>query len=197
MVENSIEEIYQEKSKELVRFCEIMLYNQMVSGVDAEDIVQRVVVKALEKRDQLATHQNLWGWFLNACAKECAMHLRTDSYRRKYTGWPVPLTDTIPIDEQQDILLRWMNQMEAQELLDELQKNLTPLEQEVYEHYYVQEKTAKETADALNLKVNAVNDAARRIRKRASFLRGDIFIFVLSPILKLLCSIMGEGRPWR
>ncbi len=101
------------------------------------------------------------------------------------------------MNEKQDILLRWLNQMDAQELLDELQKNLTPLEQAVYEQYYVQEKTAKETADALNLKVNAVNDAARRIRKRASFLRGDIFIFVLSPILRLICSIMVEGRPWR
>lgn len=46
MVENLIDEFYQEKSKELVRFCEVILHHRMVNGVDAEDIVQKVVVKA-------------------------------------------------------------------------------------------------------------------------------------------------------
>ena len=46
MVENSIDEFYQEKSKELVRFCEVILHHRMINGVDAEDVVQKVVTKA-------------------------------------------------------------------------------------------------------------------------------------------------------
>lgn len=61
MVENLIDEFYQEKSKELVRFCEVALHHRMVNGVDAEDIVQKVVVKAWEKRHKLATIRTLWG----------------------------------------------------------------------------------------------------------------------------------------
>lgn len=197
MTENSIEAFYRAKSKDLVRLCEIMLYKRVINGVDAEDIVQKVVVIAWEKWHQLATHPNLLGWFVNACAKECGTLLRKDSYQRKHTGWPIPLSDNIPMDERQDVFLRWLSQMEDMELLSELKNKMTPLEQMVYEQYYVQEKSALETAKTLNLKVNAVNDAARRIRRRASKIHGGIFIFLLSPIFDLFCGILGEGRPWR
>lgn len=196
MTENSIEDFYREKSKELVRFCEIMLHRQMINGVDAEDIVQKVVVKAWEKRGKLATHQNLLGWFLNACAKECCTLLRKNKGQRKHTGWPVPLSDDIPMDERQDVFLRWLSQTEEKELLSELESKMTQLEQMVYEQYYVQEKSARETAEALNMNVNAINDAARRIRRRASKMSLGIFIFSLSPIFDLFCSVFGEGRLW-
>ncbi len=197
MNENSMEDFYQDKAKELVRFCEIMLHRQTINGVDAEDIVQKVVIIAWEKREKLAAHQNLWGWFLNACEKECCTLLRKNKYQQKHAGWPVPLTDDIAMDECQDVLLRWLSQTEEQELLSELESQMTPLEQMVYEQYYVQEKSARETAEALHLKVNAVNDAARRIRMKASKMSFGIFIFSLSPIFDLFCSLFGEGRLWR
>lgn len=165
--------------------------------MDAEDIVQRVAVKAWEKQHQLITHPNLMGWFLNACVKECGMLMREDRYQQKHMGWSVPLVEEIAMDEQQDAILRWLNHMEAMEFLDELLSDLTPLEKSVYEHYYVQKKSAKDTAAELDLKVNTVNDAARRIRKRASNMRNSIFIFFISPILVFICSILSEGRLWK
>lgn len=197
MAENLIENFYQEKSKELVRFCEIILHGQMINGVDAEDIVQKVVEIAWEKREKLAVHPNLLGWFLNACAKECCTLLRKNKYQQKHTGWPVPLSDDIPMDECQDVFLRWLSQTEEKELLSELESQMTPLEQMVYEQYYMQEKSARETAEALKLKVNAVNDAARRIRSRASKMSFGIFIFSLSPIFEFICGLLSEGRLWR
>lgn len=194
MVENSIDEFYQEKSTELVRFCEVILHHRMVNGVDAEDIVQKVVTKAWEKRLKLATHPNLMGWFFDACEKECLMLMRKEGYQHKHMGWSVPLSENMTMDEQQDTILRWLNHMEATEFLAELKDGLTPLEQSVYEEYYVQEKSAKDTAETLNLKVNAVNDAVRRIRRRAAVKRHVIFLFLISPIFKLFCSIFGEGR---
>lgn len=197
MVENLIDEFYQEKSKELVRFCEVILHHRMVNGVDAEDIVQKVVVKAWEKRNELAAHPNLMGWFYDACEKECLMLMRKEGYQRKHMGWSVPLSENMTVDEQQDTILRWLNHMEAVEFLAELKDGLTPLEQSVYEAYYVQKKSAKDASDALGIKVNSVNDAARRIRRRAAALRNVTFIFLISPICKLFCSIFGEGRQWR
>lgn len=196
-MEHWIDQLYQEKSRELVRFCEVILHRRMVNGVDAEDVVQQVVVKAWEKRDNLASHPNLLGWFYDACAKECLMLMRREGYQHKHMGWAVPLSENMTTDEQQDTILRWLNFMEAVEFLDELKGGLTPLEQSVYEAYYVQGKSAKDAADALGIKVNAVNDAARRIRRRAGAMRYAIFIFLISPICRLFCSIFGEGRPWR
>ena len=197
MVEYSIDEFYQEKSKELVRFFEMILHHRMVNGVEAEDIVQKVVVKAWEKRHKLSTHPNLMGWFYDACEKECLMLMRKEGNKHKHMGWPVPLSENMTVDEQQDMILRWLNHMEAVEFLAELRDGLTPLEQSVYEVYYVQEKSAKDTADVLNVKVNAVNDAARRIRRRAATMRNATLIFLFSPIFKLFCSIFGVGRQWR
>ena len=192
-----IDTFYREKSGELVRFCEVLLHYRTIRGVDAEDIVQRVVVKACEKQNQLAEHPNLMGWFLNACVKECGMLMREGRYQQKHLGWSVPLADDIAVDEQQDAILRWLSHMEVAEFLDELVGELTPLEKSVFDLYYVQDKSAKDTATALELKLNTVNDAARRIRKRASAMRNSVFIFLISPILALLSSILSEGRLWK
>lgn len=196
-MENLIDEFYARKSGELVRICDTALHRRNLRGVDAEDIVQKVTVKAWEKRRQLATHPNLMGWFVDACDKECSMLIRKDSYQRKHMGWVVPLTDNIAMDEQKDVIIRWLSHMDAEEFLSELINNMTPLEKSVYEQYYVQEKSARETAEILGLKLNTVNDAARRIRKKASSMRNFTFILFLNPIFKFFCSIFSGGRQWR
>ena len=167
MTENVIEKFYQEKTKELVRICRIILYRLMLTDVDAEDIVQKIAVKAWEKRTKLAHHENRMGWFIIACEKECyALARKKETQRRKF-GWRIPLSEEMQNDAQQDAILRWLNQIEAKEILAELVNQMTPLEQSVYDQYYVQDRTAHETAALLGMKVNTVNDAARRIRKKA------------------------------
>ena len=71
MSESEITDVYNKMLEDLVRLCRILLNYQMIHGVDAEDIVQRVVLRALEKKEQLANHKNLYGWFINACKLEC------------------------------------------------------------------------------------------------------------------------------
>lgn len=195
-MEDLIDSFYRKKSGELVRFCRATLSYQTINGVDAEDIVQKVVVKAWEKRDKLATHPNVMGWFLNACLKECKALFRAECSRRKQIGPTIPLSDDIITSNQQDTILRWIAHQEATDLLTDIVKDLTPLEQSVFTEYYIQEKTAKEAADTLGLKVGAVNDAARRIRKKASTLRFYVFLFLACPICQLLRSIFNEGRQW-
>ena len=139
-MEDFITTFYRHNSGELVRFCEVILHNRMISGVDSEDIVQRVVLQAWKKRQKLAVHPNLKGWFLDACRKECCSVMRQNSYQRLHMGWPVPLSEDLSVEEQQDVILRWLNHLHATELLTELMSSLTPLEKSVYEQYYVHEK---------------------------------------------------------
>ena len=116
------------------------------------------------KTNQLKTYI---GGFSGACKKECNALLRRNMCQRRRLGLSGPLADGLPLDRQRDIILRWLNEMEAKELLAERANQLTPLEKRVFEWCYVQDLTARETAESLHEKVNAVNDAARRIRKKA------------------------------
>lgn len=174
-----IEQFYQEKSKELVRLCRVMLYMRGLTDVDPEDIVQKVVLSAWEKRHKLTQHPNLMGWFVDACKKECNAQLRRNKCQRRKLGVSVPLEDEMLLDRQQDIILRWLNEMEAKEILVELAGQLTPLEKRVFELYYAQDMTARETAEVLHEKVNAVNDAARRIRKKALRIYQGLLMMIL------------------
>ena len=177
--ESIIESFYREKSKELVRLCGVMLCMRGLADVDPADIVQKVVLRAWEKRQKLVKHPNLMGWFVDACKKECNALLRRNKCQHRKLGLSVPLADELLLDRQQDIILRWLNEMEAKEILAELADQLTPLEKRVYELYYVQDMTACNTAETLHEKVNTVNDAARRIRKKALRIYQGLLMMIL------------------
>lgn len=87
----------------------------------------------------------------------------------------------MPLARQQDIILRWLNEMEAKEILVELVGQLTPLEKRVFELYYAQDMTASETAEVLHEKVN---DAARRIRKKVFRIYQAMFLMILFGCLR-------------
>lgn len=176
MSEREITDVYNKMLEDLVRLCRILLNYQMIHGVDAEDIVQRVVLRALEKKEQLANHKNLYGWFVNACKLECITLARRSRIERRRLGISLPLEPEILIEKQQDELIQWLRKSEMNELLEELQARLTPLEKSVYHQYYEEDNSAADTADTLGIKRNTVNDAARRIRKKAA---GLLFVTLL------------------
>ena len=176
MSESEITDVYNKMLEDLVRLCRILLNYQMIHGVDAEDIVQRVVLRALEKKEQLANHKNLYGWFVNACKLECITLARRSRIERRRLGISLPLEPEILIEKQQDELIQWLRKSEMNELLEELQARLTPLEKSVDHQYYEEDNSAADTADTLGIKRNTVNDAARRIRKKAA---GLLFVTLL------------------
>ena len=159
--------------------CRVMLYMRGLADVDPEDIVQKVVLRAWEKRQKLTQHPNLMGWCVDACKKECNALLRRNMCQRRKLGLSVSLADGLPLAGQQDIILRWLSEMEAKEILAELASKLTPLEKRVFEWYYVQDLTARETAEILHEKVNTVNDAARCIRKKALRIYQGLLMMIL------------------
>ena len=131
-----------------------LAYSYMKSREDAEDIVQRVVLRALEKKEQLANHKNLYGWFINACKLECITLARRSRIERRRLGISLPLEPEILIEKQQDELIQWLRKSEMNELLEELQARLTPLEKSVYHQYYEEDNSAADTADTLGIKRN-------------------------------------------
>lgn len=159
MSESEITDVYNKMLEDLVRLCRILLNYQMIHGVDAEDI-----------------DKNLYGWFINACKLECITLARRSRIERRRLGISLPLEPEILIEKQQDELIQWLRKSEMNELLEELQARLTPLEKSVYHQYYEEDNSAADTADTLGIKRNTVNDAARRIRKKAA---GLLFVTLL------------------
>ena len=186
MSENPIEQIYTERLSELIKLCRIILSGEMIEGLEAEDVVHRVFIRAWEKKEQLSIHENPMGWFRSACVKECQALRNRKLRRQRILGFPVPLTDTISADSQSDAILRWLNKMDADDILQELHSKLTPFEKQVFRHYYAEDMSAQETAEIIGVKVTAVNDAARRIRSKASKLSLGIYIFLFCPIWEFL-----------
>ena len=81
--------------KDFVLLCNVLLHGQTIHGLGPEDIVQRVMLQAWEKKEKLKYHENLIGWFVVACSKECKA-----LYRRAYTehrnvGHAVELNENI------------------------------------------------------------------------------------------------------
>ena len=122
MSESEITDVYNKMLEDLVRLCRILLNYQMIHGVDAEDIVQRVVLRALEKKEQMANHKNLYGWFVNACKLECITLARRSRIERRRLGISLPLEPEILIEKQQDELIQWLRKSEMNELLEELRE---------------------------------------------------------------------------
>lgn len=175
MDDSEIAEVYSQMLKDLIRLCRILMHYEMIHGMEAEDVVQRVVLRALEEKQRLMKCQNLRGWFVNACRQECSALCRRSRMERRKLGVALPMEPEI--EKQQDELIQWLRQREMNELLDALQERLTPLEKSVYHHYYEQDQSAAEVANVLHIKQNAVNDAARRIRKKASTLLFALLLF--------------------
>ena len=176
MSESEITDVYNKMLEDLVRLCRILLNYQMIHGVDAEDIVQRVVLRALEKKEQLFLQEQEFQKALQGGDYKAALRLALDELERRRLGISLPLEPEILIEKQQDELIQWLRKSEMNELLEELQARLTPLEKSVYHQYYEEDNSAADTADTLGIKRNTVNDAARRIRKKAA---GLLFVTLL------------------
>lgn len=181
--ESQISEVYSRMLEDLIRLCRILLNYEMVQGVEAEDVVQRVVLRALEQKGRLEKHKNLCVWFVKACRQECNTLCRRSRVERRKLGISQPLEPEI--EKQQDELIQWLRQREMNELLDALKERLTPLEKSVYNRYYEQDQSAADVAHALNIKQNAVNDAARRIRKKAAGLLLGLLLLCVQNSLHL------------
>lgn len=193
MSEHTLIRIYTENHARLLRYCRSLLLYDPRYQSQAEEIVQEIYISAWEQRDTLAEHPNIVGWLMTCCKHRCQSIVRRDLNRRDILGSQVAYDERITASQQQDAILRWLECMDAREQLAALQKQFTPLEQSVFDVYFVQGKTMKETARRLSRKLDAVNDAIRRIRKKA--LRMDwAFLLTTGPAaFGLFCRLLGKG----
>lgn len=100
-----VETIYENNMKDFVLLCNVLLHGQTIHSLGSEDIVQRVMLQAWEKKEKLEYHDNLIGWFVVACSKECKALYRRAYTERRNVGHAVELNENIIATPVQDRLL--------------------------------------------------------------------------------------------
>lgn len=201
MSRSVLERIYHERRNDLIRYCEALLLHDPKYRAQAEEIVQDAFMSAIARWEQLRGHPNLYGWLLTTCRNKCQSMVRRDLNRQRITGVQVAYDDEEELSSgkhtgadpaiarQQDAILRWLEATEAREKLETLQAQLSPLEQRVYAEYFLHGSTLKDAARKLGIKMEAVNDAVRRIRRKALRMEWSLLLTLL-PLLHILT----EGR---
>lgn len=193
MSEQKLIRIYTENHARLVSYCRSLLLHDPKYQSQAEEIVQEVYIAAWEQRETLAGHPNAVGWLMTSCKHRCQSMVRRDLNRRDILGRQVEYNEKLALLQQQDAILRWLDTMEAREQLAELQKQLTPLEQSVFDTYFVQGNSMKETAARLERKMDAVNDAVRRIRKKALRMDWALLFAAGTVAFSFFCRLLEKG----
>ena len=133
-----------------------------------DDCIQEVFLAAWKKQDKLKNHVNPYAWLANACKKECASIMRHKSIHLKVLGRQIPFEDQYLLPNIQDDILRWITQNNAKQYIEALRAKLTPVENHIFEEYFVHKKAVPQIAAERNCPASSVYGTIQRIRKKCS-----------------------------
>lgn len=141
-----------------------------------EDCIHDAFMAALQYYDTYKDFDNPMGWV----ATTAKNRIKSEWRKQKFREMPVQLEKLAM--EQENMLAtdvdRWLNREEASRNLEIILKLLTDRERMVYDAYFEQNLSLKETVELAGLSANAVRSAIDRIRHRAKrFFHISIFIF--------------------
>lgn len=141
-----------------------------------EDCIHDAFMAALQYYDTYKDFDNPMGWV----ATTAKNRIKSEWRKQKFREMPVQLEKLAM--EQENMLAtdvdRWLNREEASRNLEIILKLLTDRERMVYDAYFEQNLSLKETVELTGLSANAVRSAIDRIRHRAKrFFHISIFIF--------------------
>lgn len=191
-----IEALYREHYGDLKRFSYHYVHSDAKFIPFIEDCIQETFVKATINYRKLITHNNVIGWLVKTCRNELSMCMRKYLRYHKHFGNNVEI-DVESAEALNDDLDRWIRRHDAEGELRCIYMALTPLEQRVFEDFYTNDLSLKETADKQGMTENAVHCSAKRIRHKArQIAKSDLLIiFLLKTISNFFSiAIYGGGK---
>lgn len=182
-----VEDLYCNYLSALQQFCTQYLLSYPYCLGNVDDYVQETFIKALKCQDKLRKHPNPYGWLVITCKNICNTAIRNNSCRRKIIGIPNSMNSyEKEIPDPQDDILRWLCQMDDRERIRSLTEKLTPQEYMVFQAYFFDNLSIKETAQKCGLTKNSVQGALQRIRQKARRSNTLIIFFITQFILWVL-----------
>lgn len=173
-----IEELYSSFLPSLQCFCHEYLFSWPRCLPYADDYVQETFIKALKCQNELKSHPNPYGWLVIACRNICITAVRNDMNRCRIMGIPVSLDNNLEIPDPKDDILRWLSQTEDRQQIKALVDQLTPQESAVFDSYFIEHLSLKETAKRNEISPTAAQGALQRIRYKARCIIFSIIFFL-------------------
>ena len=141
----------------------------------AEECVQETFERAMLRMNTLSRHKAPERWFMNTCRKITLSRRRKLLNRLRITGRPLPYEEIAGAVSAGDNVEDWVLRNDLFERKQQLLDLLTEEEQTVYRCYYEEDRSLKDSAEALNLSVNAVRGAVQRIKGKLMRIMLSIF----------------------
>lgn len=120
-----------------------------------EDILQNVFLTATQNRNQVISHPNPKGWFMNTAKN---LILKEYAANKAIADTEVELLDTIPAQSILDGLRR--------AALDEILLELSDKEEKIIQYHYYENMPLKETAEQLNEPYDTVKRRHSRLLRK-------------------------------
>lgn len=153
-----------------------------------EDCIHDAFVIALQHYEAYKDFDNPMGWIAITARNRLRSELRKKNFREmtvhleKLAKEQEAQTDTLATDVD-----RWLDREEANSNLEIILGLLSDRERMVYDAYFEQNLSLKETVELTGLSANAVRSAIDRIRQKAKrFINISIFIFSIRCIFHIL-----------
>ena len=141
----------------------------------AEECVQETFERAMLRMNTLSRHRSPERWLMNICRKITLSRRRKLLNRLRITGQPAPyeeIADTVPAGDNVE---EWVLRNDLFERKQQLMDMLTEEERAVYRCYYEEDRSLKDSAETLNLSVNALRGAIQRIKGKLMQIMLSVF----------------------
>lgn len=172
----------------LKRYCYRLIKYDRKYFSTVDDCVQEAFYRATLHFDLFIASPNPYGWLAVCCQNYYRDFFRKKQRRSRIVGVSVALSACAEISDPHDILARWYARREAQDTIDELFRQLTPLEKQVFHDYFEDKMSMQAVAVKRGTTFNCVRGAVERIRKK--LLAGEKMISLL-----FICQcILGLSR---
>ena len=154
MSESEITDVYNKMLEDLVRLCRILLNYQMIHGVDAEDIVQEVLIRLMQSAGVFEDESHEKAWLLKVASNLCKDKLKSASRQRE-----------VAIPEGYDVADEKQEQKEESDIL-QIISQLPEKYRSAIHLYYYEEYSVKEIAEILEKKETTIRSLLKRGREK-------------------------------
>ena len=131
-----------------------------------DDIVQEVLLKAVRDVDKLMAHENVVGWLKRSCEFSLRSTLRKMRNSREI---PSNAVEKLEIKSEKELLKsfdNWSQSITVKEVQEAVCELFKEEDQQVFNDYFGNDMTMKETAEKNGMTTDKVRGKISRIRKK-------------------------------
>ncbi len=177
-IEMTMNELFIRNHDALKSYCVRLIHYDPRYMPLVDDCIQEAFLKAFHNFESIRSSPNPFGWLAVCCQHYIRSEFRKQKRRSEIMGIPVSLETSEEASDPMDSVLRWLNRMDAKEVLDAITAQLSPAEKKVFRDHFELGHTMNETAERCDMSANAVRSAVERIKKKAIKSKISVIFFI-------------------